>query len=77
MNLLVVNITPRKKVYVDFTPDTFPNKGGFYCEIYFDSNKEFRYDGFTIQASLLRNAADKEKLAKSIANDKVKNIFAK
>jgi len=77
MNLLAVNVTPRKRVYVDFTPDTHPNKGGYFCEVYLDPDKEFKYDEFTIQANLLRNTTEREKLARSVANEKVKSLFGK
>ena len=75
--MIVVKVSPRRTVYVELTPDTPPNKGGYYGEIYADEDKEFKLDVFTIQGSALRGFDDKRKQAIVMANDKVKRMFAK
>ena len=75
--MLVVKVSPRRTVYVELTPDTPPNKGGFYGEVFADENKEFKLDDFTIQGASLRGFDDKRKQAIVMANDKVKRMFAR
>lgn len=76
--ILQVQVGARKKVYVSFENDTFPNNGGYFCQVWLDPNKEFKPKcnlDFTIDRNLLRGAEDKLRLAKSIANEKVKRMF--
>lgn len=73
--MLAVQVSPRKKLFVSFCPDTEPNKGGYYCQVYADSDMEFELDNFTISKSELRGATDSLKLAYRIANGRVKAMF--
>lgn len=75
--MLVVKVSPRRTVYVELTEDTFPNKGGYYGEVYADENKEFKLDDFTLQGRDLRGFDNPRKQAIVMANDKVKRMFAK
>jgi hypothetical protein len=35
-NILVAQAGKRKKVWVTMEEDTFPNKGGYFCQVYHD-----------------------------------------
>lgn len=76
--ILGVQVNSRTKVYVSFEEDTFPNKGGYFCEVWLDPNKEFKprynYD-FTIDRQYLRSSGDRLRLAKSLATERVKQMF--
>jgi hypothetical protein len=75
-SILCVQAGARKKVYVTFEQDTIPNKGGYYCQTFHDPECTIPTTmSFTIQNHLLRGASDKLKLAKSIANEKVKKWY--
>lgn len=77
--MLAVQITPRRKKYVSFTPDTHPNKGGFYCEVYDDEMGEFPTgDSFVVHNYEVRRGAndnEKRSLAYKIATEKVKGLY--
>lgn len=73
--MLAVQVSPRKKVYVSFTEDTFPNKGGYYCQVYGDVDMEFELDNFTISRFEISGAEDKLKRAYLIASGRVKAMF--
>jgi hypothetical protein len=75
-NILVAQAGKRKKVWVIMEEDTFPNKGGYFCQVYHDPDCTMPTDMcFTIQSTLLRSCADKLKMAQKLASDKVKNYF--
>lgn len=70
----------KRDYYVKFTEDTSPNKGGYYCQVYGDSEgwgKEL--DSFTIQNTAIpKSITDKaQRLARAekIADEKVKMRF--
>ena len=49
-----VQVTPRRTYWVDLTPDDGRNVGGFYCEVFDDSNRDSnRVLDFTIDKSQL------------------------
>ena len=74
--ILLVQAGARKKVYVTFEEDTIPNKGGYFCQTYHDPECEIPTTmSVTIPNQLLRGASDKLKLAKSLANEKVKKWY--
>lgn len=39
-----------QRVYVTFTPDVEPNKGGLYCETFTDDRMEEKIDDFCIHS---------------------------
>lgn len=74
--ILCVQAGARKKVYVTFEEDTIPNKGGYFCQTYHDAECTMPTTmSFTIQNHLLRGSEDKLKMAKILANDKVKKWY--
>jgi hypothetical protein len=74
--ILCVQAGSRKKVYVTFEEDTIPNKGGYFCQTYHDAECTMPTTmSFTIQNHLLRGSEDKLKMAKILANDKVKKWY--
>jgi len=73
--MLKVQLSPRRKVYVTFCDDTFPNKGGYYCQIYGDENLQWELDNFVIHNNELAGAQDRLKKAYIIANFRVKTMF--
>ena len=75
LSLAISSNSKKKKVFVSFLPDTEPNKGGYYCQVYADSEMEFELDNFTISRFELRGATDSLKLAYRIATERVKVMF--
>ena len=74
--ILCVQAGARKRVYVTFEEDTHPNKGGYFCQTYHDAECTMPTTmSFTIQNNLLRGSEDKLKMAKILANDKVKKWY--
>lgn len=74
--ILCVQAGVRKKVYVTFEEDTIPNKGGYFCQTFHDAECTMPTTmSFTIQNHLLRGSEDKLKMAKILANDKVKKWY--
>lgn len=77
--MLAVQITPRRKKYVSFTPDTHPNKGGFFCEVYEDEMGEFATgDSFVVHNYEIRSGKtddEKRSLAYKVAINKVKSLY--
>lgn len=73
--MLAVQVSPRRRVYVSFTDDTHPNKGGYFCQVYQDEDMEFEIDNFVIQSASLKGAEDKLKRAYIIANSTVKSML--
>lgn len=74
--ILCVQAGARKKVYVTFEEDTIPNKGGYFCQTFHDAECTMPTTmSFTIQNHLLRGSKDKLKMAKILANDKVKKWY--
>lgn len=71
--MLTVQINSKRKVYVELTPDTAPNKGGFFCQLYWDTDKEFHIDDFVIRKEQI--AGGGIKTAMLYANKKVKDMF--
>ena len=74
---LCVQVSPRKKVWVYFEDDTFPNKGGYYCKAYATEERDERfmaYD-FTIRKEELGCAENRVKNALSRAKTKVETYF--
>ena len=47
---MVKGIKNGKKVYISFCDDVGENKGGYYCQVYADSNCDNEIDNFVIQA---------------------------
>lgn len=73
---LGVQVSPRKKVFVTFEEDTFPNKGGYFCQTYYDLELEFPTNiSFTIPKRDVCGFEDRLKQAKVLAAEKVKRIF--
>ena len=73
--MLVVQVSPRKKIYVSVEPDNGNNKGGYFCQMYWDEQKEFFIDSFTISRFDIPNGlTEKEKYNKAmvLANWKAK-----
>ncbi|MCQ2739784.1 MAG: hypothetical protein MJ237_06110 [bacterium] len=78
--MLVVQVSPRRTKYVKFTDDTKPNVGGYFCQVYEDANGEFECDTFTIDKSEVRGGktdAERLRLAKMVANNRVKYMYAR
>ena len=76
--MLAVQLSPRRKVWVSVSEDTFPNRGGYFCEVFDDPNGESRVDSFTIgknEIPMSVNANERRKKAMVIANQKVKYMF--
>jgi len=71
--MLKVEITKRRCVYINFTEDTPPNRGGFYCQVYDDPLMNYEIDGFTIHAYELAGADDKKRNAYIIATSRAKS----
>lgn len=53
------------KLYVSFVEDVFPNKGGYYCEIYLDDGGCNEVDNFVIHSFELVNGKTPEEIAKT------------
>ena len=47
---MVKGIKNGKKVYISFCDDVGENKGGYYCQVYADSNCDNEIDNFVIGA---------------------------
>lgn len=64
---------------MSFTPDTHPNKGGFFCEVFEDEKGEFPTgDSFVVHNHEVRRGAtdnDKLALAYKVATEKVKSLY--
>jgi len=75
MAILKVQVNKRTALYVTFTEDTKPNKGGYYCQVYADPDLKYELDGFTIENSILHGLADPMARAKVVANSKVKAMY--
>lgn len=77
--MLAVQLSPRRKVWVSVEEDTFPNKGGYFCEVFDDPNGESRVDSFTIGRNeipmSITDANERRKKAMVIANQRVKYMF--
>lgn len=78
--MLAVQLSPRRKVWVSVSEDTFPNRGGFFCEVFNDPNGESRADSFTISKNeipmSITDANERRKKAMVIANQRTKYLFA-
>ena len=76
--MLAVQLSPRRKVWVSVEEDTFPNRGGYFCEVFDDPNGESRVDSFTIGKNEIPMSIDgneRKKKAMVIANQRVKYMF--
>lgn len=77
--MLAVQVSPRRKVWVSFCDDTFPNKGGYYCQVYNDPNCEDEIDNFVIGKNEIpmsvTDGNERRKKAMVIANQRVKYMF--
>lgn len=76
--MLAVQLSPRRKVWVSVEEDTFPNRGGYFCEVFDDPNGESRVDSFTIgknETPMSVTDVERRKKAMVIANQKVKYMF--
>lgn len=76
--MLAVQLSPRRKVWVSVKEDTFPNKGGYFCEVFDDPNGESRVDSFTVGKNEIPMSTDgneRRKKAMVIANQKVKYML--
>ena len=78
--MLAVQLSPRRKVWVSVSDDTFPNRGGFFCEVFNDPDGESRVDSFTIGKNEIpmsvSDANERRKKAMVIANQRTKYLFA-
>lgn len=77
--MLAVQVSSRRKVWVSVEEDTFPNRGGFFCEVFNDPNGESRVDSFTISRNEIPMSIDgneRRKKAMVIANQRTKYLFA-
>lgn len=70
--MLAIQVSPRRKLYAKFTEDTFPNRGGFYCEVYKTDDECFPAGSFTIDKSVCRGDIFK---ARKYASDTIKRTF--
>ena len=77
--MLAVQVNSKRKVWVSFCDDTFPNKGGYYCQVYNDPNCEDEVDNFVIHKNEIRPSItddnERRKAAMVIANQRVKSMF--
>lgn len=77
--MLAVQLSPRRKVWVSVEEDTFPNRGGFFCEVFDDPNGKSLVDSFTIGKNeipmSITDGYERRKKAMVIANQKVKYMF--
>ena len=44
-----------KDFYITYTKDCCENKGGYFCQIYLDSNLDYEVDNFCIHAEELHH----------------------
>ena len=78
-NMLAVQVSPRRKVWVSVEEDTFPNKGGYFCKVFDDPNGESLVDSFTISKNeipmSITDGNERRKKAMVIANQRVKYML--
>lgn len=73
--MLLVKVN-RRKVYVDFEEDTAPNKGGYFCKVYGDSEKFDYIDCFTIRKENVRGS-EPLKRAMLYANEYIQTHYTR
>jgi len=77
--MLRVQLTPRRALFVSLTDDTFPNKGGYYCQVFEDEDGKCERDTFTISkheiAPSITDNTERRKKAMVIANQRVKQMY--
>ena len=72
--MIRVDITKRRVAYVNAIPDTSPNKGGYYCQVFHDPNGEFEMGSFTLSKNQFTQNHTKEQLVRAVTN-RVKQDF--
>lgn len=72
--MITLQVTNRTKLYFQLEPDTYPNKGGFYCRVYKDPDGEKLFAEFCIRRDTL-TGGDKMKIANKIAVAKIKMLY--
>ena len=78
--MLSVQISSTRKVWVSFTNDTYPNKGGYFCQVYNDPNGEDEIDNFVVHnyeiGTSITDENERRKKAMVIANRRVKDMLS-
>lgn len=77
--LVEVPLTKKRSAYIEMINDDGPNRGGFYCRVYNDPEKEFFEHEFVVPRKQLTGATREEKIvqATAIAKSKTKTYFGK
>lgn len=71
-------ITPKTTLYIELIDDTQPNKGGYYCRVYKDNDKQREFCNFVIENwRVTGEEKEKQKLAYKFAIARIKNLWKK
>ena len=76
--MLAIQLTSRTVVYLHIEPDTHPNKGGYYCEVYEGNDKSSRMlDQFTIRREQIAGTDNRDNKARKYAFDRVRETLSR
>lgn len=71
--MLRVDITSRRTVFFQMTPDTHPNKGGYYVEVFDGNDTSCRMLlNFTIRRESIAGTDNRDNRARIYAVDRIK-----
>lgn len=72
--MIAYPVTTRTTLYFQLEEDTFPNKGGFYCRVYKDPDKNKMFAEFSIDKRKIVGD-DRIKCANKLAVMKIKALY--
>lgn len=71
--MLAINITPRRTVFFQMTPDTHPNKNGYYVEVFDGDDASCKMLlNFTIRRESIPGKDNRDNKARIYAIDRIK-----
>ena len=75
--MLAIQATKNTKVFLHMEADTFPNKGGFYCQVYEGDDRSSKMiEEFTISRfQLTGTPEERERKARLVSIDRIRTMF--